>query len=147
MNKLRTLRKDRGLTQSELGKALGVSPSTIGMYEQGRREPDKDALLAIANFFNVTTDYLLGNDTPASNPQTTTPARDLLDMLFADEPEFLAKVKNIEMSGKINKPGVLAQLTDRQKERIKDIIKLTYNEALKNGGTATIRTVSSDSKD
>lgn len=147
MNKLRTLRKDRGLTQYELGKALGVSPSTIGMYEQGRREPDKDALLAIANFFNVTTDYLLGNDTPASNPQTTTPARDLLDMLFADEPEFLAKVKNIEMSGKINKPGVLAQLTDRQKERIKDIIKLTYNEALNNGGTATIRTVSSDSKD
>ena len=65
MNKLRTLRRDRGLTQSELGKALGVSPSTIGMYEQGRREPDKDALLAIANFFNVSTDYLLGNDTPA----------------------------------------------------------------------------------
>lgn len=147
MNKLRTLRKDRGLTQSELGKALGVSPSTIGMYEQGRREPDKDALLAIANFFNVSTDYLLGNDTPASTSQPTTPARDLLDMLFADEPEFLAKVKNIEMSGKINKPGVLAQLTDRQKERIKDIIKLTYNEALNNGGTATIRTESGDSKD
>ena len=81
----------------------------------------------LANFFNVTTDYLLGNDTPASNPQTTTPARDLLDMLFADEPEFLAKVKNIEMSGKINKPGVLAQLTDRQKERIKDIIKNRLN--------------------
>ena len=145
--RLRILRQQYGLTQSELAKQLGVSTSTIGMYEQGRREPDKDALLAIANFFNVTTDYLLGNDTPASNPQTTTPARDLLDMLFADEPEFLAKVKNIEMSGKINKPGVLAQLTDRQKERIKDIIKLTYNEALNNGGTATIRTVSSDSKD
>lgn len=144
--RLRTLRMDRGISQDEIAKHLGIGRTTYVKYERGDINPARK-LKALADFFGVSIDYLLGNDTPASNPQTTTPARDLLDMLFADEPEFLAKVKNIEMSGKINKPGVLAQLTDRQKERIKDIIKLTYNEALNNGGTATIRTVSSDSKD
>ena len=144
--RLRALREQRGLYLQDVADFLGVTRQAYMKYESGEtKNPRK--LEQLANFFNVTTDYLLGNDTPASNPQTTPPARDLPDMLFADEPEFLAKVKNIEMSGKINKPGVLAQLTDRQKERIKDIIKLTYNEALNNGGTATIRTVSSDSKD
>ena len=40
MNHLKELRAQKGYTQSELGKMLGVSASTIGMYEQGRREPD-----------------------------------------------------------------------------------------------------------
>ena len=51
METLKKLRKSKGLTQAELGKILGVSPSTIGMYEQGRRTPDKDALIAISNYF------------------------------------------------------------------------------------------------
>lgn len=59
---LKKLRKDRDMTQSELANILGVSPSTIGMYEQGRREPDSKTLLNMAKFFNVSTDYLLGND-------------------------------------------------------------------------------------
>ena len=60
MYHLRELRIQKGLTQAELSKALQVSASSIGMYEQGRREPDNETLGRIANFFNVTTDYLLG---------------------------------------------------------------------------------------
>ena len=75
METLKKLRKSKGLTQAELGKILGVSPSTIGMYEQGRRTPDKDSLIAISNYFNVSTDYLLGNekepDTRADLPPLT----------------------------------------------------------------------------
>ena len=66
METLKKLRKSKGLTQAELGKILGVSPSTIGMYEQGRRTPDKDALIAISNYFNVSTDYLLCVDNSAT---------------------------------------------------------------------------------
>lgn len=144
--RLRALREQRELYLQDVADFFGVTRQAYMKYENGEtKNPRK--LEQLANFFNVSTDYMLGNDTPASNSQPTTPARDLLDMLFAGEPEFLAKVKNIEMSSKINKPGVLAQLTDHQKERIKDIIKLTYNEALNNGGTATIRTVSSNDKD
>lgn len=57
---LRKLRQERNLTQLELSKMLQISASAIGMYEQGRREPDHDTLAKIADFFNVSTDYLLG---------------------------------------------------------------------------------------
>ena len=59
--KLKNLREKKGLLQKELGDKLNISASTIGMYEQNRRDPDFETLKKIANFFNVTTDYLLDN--------------------------------------------------------------------------------------
>lgn len=59
-NVLKSLRKTRGLTQDELAKILKISRSTIGMYENGSREPDYETLEAIADYFNVDIDYLLG---------------------------------------------------------------------------------------
>ena len=58
--KLKMLRKQVGLTQANLAKKLKISPSTIGMYEQGRREPDSEMLVKIAELFNVSVDYLIG---------------------------------------------------------------------------------------
>ena len=57
---LRQLREARRLTQRELGKALDISESTVGMYERGKREPDLETLAAIADYFNVSTDFLIG---------------------------------------------------------------------------------------
>ncbi len=57
--KLKKMRKKFGLTQSQLAKKLGLSASTIGMYEQGRREPDSKILIKIANLFNLSVDYFL----------------------------------------------------------------------------------------
>ena len=54
------LRQDRGLTQKELGDILCVSSGTISNYENGVHLPDVDKVIALANFFHVTTDYLLG---------------------------------------------------------------------------------------
>ena len=54
------LRTSAGLTQVEMARKLGISRSTIGMYETGAREPDFETLEKIADFFNVDTDYLLG---------------------------------------------------------------------------------------
>lgn len=62
-NRLRELRLQRNLTQQDLAKLLNVSPSTIGMYEQGRRDPDTHTIVFLANYFGVTTDYLLGTST------------------------------------------------------------------------------------
>ena len=61
MKLLKKLREEKGLTQSELGKELGISPSTVGMYEQGRRVPDVPILKKMSAFFNVSIDYLLEN--------------------------------------------------------------------------------------
>ena len=57
--RIAALRKNARLSQAELARALGVSPSAVGMYEQGRREPSAACLVALAQVFGVTTDYLL----------------------------------------------------------------------------------------
>ena len=59
-NIFKQLRLSSGLTQVEMAEKLGISRSTIGMYETGAREPDFDTLEKIADFFNVDIDYLLG---------------------------------------------------------------------------------------
>lgn len=58
-DRLKYLREEKELKQAELATLLNISPSTIGMYERNYRKPDHDTLIAIANFFDVSTDYLL----------------------------------------------------------------------------------------
>ena len=60
--RLKELRQQKGLTQPELAKRLNISVSSIGMYETDAREPSDEIKTKIADFFNVTVDYLLGID-------------------------------------------------------------------------------------
>lgn len=69
-NKLKTLRENNGMLQKQLADYLEISPSTIGMYEQERREPDNNILKKIDNFFGVSTDYLLDNDITNNKNET-----------------------------------------------------------------------------
>ena len=57
--RIAALRRERGLSQAELAERIQVSPSALGMYEQGRREPSADTLVALARTLGVTTDFLL----------------------------------------------------------------------------------------
>ncbi len=57
--KLKALRVEMGLSQSQLGEELGVVNQTISFWESGSREPDLDTLLKIARFFAITVDELL----------------------------------------------------------------------------------------
>lgn len=59
-NKLRNLRVKAGLTQAQLADKLNISASTIGMYEQGRREPDNRTLSKLCLELGTSGDYLLG---------------------------------------------------------------------------------------
>ena len=61
--RLRELRKTKGITMKALGKEIGVSESTISLYETGKREPDFETLLKLGDYFGVSTDYLLGKNT------------------------------------------------------------------------------------
>lgn len=58
--KLKEIRNIRQITQRELAKMLKVSPSTIAMYETGQRAPDPEMLKRIAEYFNVSLDWLMG---------------------------------------------------------------------------------------
>ena len=58
--RLKEERNKRGLSQMEFSKIIGVSQQTIGSWETGRTSPDYESLNKIADFFDVSTDYLLG---------------------------------------------------------------------------------------
>lgn len=65
--RIKQLREDKGLTQEELAKALGIARPTLASWEIGRREPDFETTTKIADFFGVSVDYLLGRtDDPRS---------------------------------------------------------------------------------
>lgn len=53
------LRRQAGMSQAALAAHLGISPSAVGMYEQGRREPSVELLIRLSELFGVTADYLL----------------------------------------------------------------------------------------
>ena len=60
--RLRELRKEKNLSQRELGTIFRVCNQTVSFWETGAREPDLDNLVAISRYFDVTVDDLLGND-------------------------------------------------------------------------------------
>lgn len=57
--RIAALRRRAGLSQAELAERLQISASAMGMYEQGRREPSVDTLVALARELDVSTDFLL----------------------------------------------------------------------------------------
>jgi len=62
--KLKCLRIASGLTQKDLAKQLNISRSCLANYEAGKRFPDEEIMLIIANHFKVSSDYLYGNSFP-----------------------------------------------------------------------------------
>lgn len=70
--KLKKCRKDRSLSQKEFGQKIGVAESTVSLYESNKRFPDADTLKKISALFEVSLDYLLGNEpAKAAKPKTT----------------------------------------------------------------------------
>ncbi len=58
--RIKELREEKGLTQLELSKELSVKQQTIAQWESGTRDLKTGSIIALANYFNVTSDYLLG---------------------------------------------------------------------------------------
>ena len=79
---IESLRRRMGWSQAELAQRLHISPSTVGMYEQGRRIPSVDILLAMSEEFGVTLDYLVtGKMCPLEDPRLRNQADHILDGL------------------------------------------------------------------
>ena len=66
--RIRNLRKAMGMTQNELASKVGVSTSSIGMYERGERSVDIEMLVKIGRVFSVSTDSLLGLEEISAEP-------------------------------------------------------------------------------
>lgn len=69
--KLKELREKKGLSQYKFADLMGFAQSTIGSWESGAREPNFETMQKIADYFNVSVDYLLGRtDTPNENKKS-----------------------------------------------------------------------------
>lgn len=60
VNRIKDLREDRDMRQSDLADATGIDQRTISNYETGKTSPDAYALIKLADFFDVSIDYLVG---------------------------------------------------------------------------------------
>lgn len=70
MNRIKELRQEKDILQSDLAKRLKVGQATISNWETGRYEPDQDALREMSKIFDVSIDYILGN-TDIKKPLTS----------------------------------------------------------------------------
>lgn len=92
--RLTSLRKDKDLTQKQLGEHLGTTKQNINNWEKSISTPSVDIVAAIASFFGVTSDYLLGlSDIPSpqffvDNPELT----DSLQKYFINHPSYFVGV-------------------------------------------------------
>lgn len=82
--RIAALRRERNWSQAQLAARLKISPSTLGMYEQERRQPTPDMLVRLAREFRVSTDYLL---TGKASPWESEALTDMLTgrILSADQ--------------------------------------------------------------
>ncbi len=109
-NRLKALRVQNGLTQAQLADKLNISPSTVGMYEQGRREPDNSTLTKICRELRVSVDYLLGtgNNVQSSDSE--------IDNLILDFIDFIESRDGLTFDG--------IPLTDTEKKKITSALKV-----------------------
>lgn len=103
-NRLRDLRRERDLTCKELAKFIEVSPQTINKWENEQIYPSMEKLKKLAKFFDVSTDYLLGNS-DERNPYQ-------IEKDF--EIEAVNNSKKIELNNRLNK--CLSDLNNKQLE-------------------------------
>lgn len=128
-NRLKELRQQKNISQTEFSNLMGISRSAVSMYEMGKRTPDYDVLCQFADFFHVSTDYLLGKtNVPTgtilkSVPAQAEPINGLVNELFADRPDVLALLKNgvYDSDGKYSGKK-LADLSDVAKKHLRDTI-------------------------
>ncbi len=108
--RLKSLRLLNDLTQKEVSINLNLSEVRYGQYESNKRKPDYDVLKDIAKFYNVSTDYLLGNESKINTSETEIKEKEALKKLLIEngylkENEELTneEIKNIIEFIKINK--------------------------------------------
>ncbi|MCW6112156.1 helix-turn-helix domain-containing protein [Clostridium sporogenes] len=101
-DKIKKLRKSKNITQEELGKNIGVTTSMVGMYETNARKPSYEVLIKIAEFFSVSTDFLLNTE-------------EKLDMTL----DSVKKVYNM-LKEATDEYGI-EEVTDKQENKIKTL--------------------------
>ena len=101
---LKELRKNTGLNQTVVANSLGLQYFTLGKWEQGRAEPSIEDLAKLADFFNVSIDYLVGREDDFGN---ITVSGQSTDQLTKDERELLSCFNEL---GPFERDAILIQI-------------------------------------
>ena len=121
-NKIKQLRKKSGLTQAELADKLEISPSAVGMYEQGRREPDNETLSKICQILNASGDFILNlnKDGQESNKEIYNIISDFIEdleqqnnLMFNGEPINQSEKKKITSALKVATAITLSDINQK----------------------------------
>ena len=113
--KLRSLREEKRLSQVELSKKLNVTSQALSQYELGKRIPDAEMIIRIADFFDVSVDYLLDR----TNERITVDNMKAIlasDSAFARALDKLTTRKELQELFKVTK--------DLSRERVEQIIRI-----------------------
>lgn len=117
--RMKDKRKSMGYTQKEVADKIGIARTTYAMYESENRDPDTKTLENLADFYGVSTDYLLGRDVPEWASQD-----DVIELQT-----LLEENVNMAYGGE--------SLTEEEKQRVKDILTTLFWDKLqkkKEGG-------------
>ncbi len=96
LEKIKKLRKDRGLTQEELAEKLNLSRQAIAKWESGQSYPEVETLLKLSNFFRVTIDFLVKNEDEQCKTNNLYESINFNNEMI----EFLIKAKKLTYAGK-----------------------------------------------
>lgn len=125
---LKKIREERKLTKKEVCESTGISERAYLTYEFGEREPKISVIEKLADFYGVTTDYLLGRE-PAPNPFAD------LNLSEDDEAEVIAKYMSLTPEIRACMLDVLIQLGEAAKKRQSDSVQSTAQEQIKKTDT------------
>ncbi|MBR2449446.1 MAG: helix-turn-helix transcriptional regulator [Clostridia bacterium] len=89
MLKIKELRREFGYTQEELAEKMGLKYYNIGDWERGKCEPCNDDLIKLSKIFDVTVDYLIGNNVDEFGSTRTQSVAPMGDTLTQDEKDLL----------------------------------------------------------
>ncbi|MEC1428820.1 helix-turn-helix transcriptional regulator [Bacillus sonorensis] len=115
--RITALRKEAGLTQEQLAKRLNITRSALSQYELGSRNPDYDLLLKIADFFEVTVDYLLGK------PKSVSVVKEEKAPYNVDDPDLqiaFREASDFSEEAKQQAIDFIKYLKEKEKKRSKD---------------------------
>lgn len=90
MNRIKALRENLGLRQVDISNETGIDQKTISNYETGKTNPDSYALIRLADFFNVSIDYLVGRiDSPLYGKEGISKKIDSIEQALEDIKKYL----------------------------------------------------------
>ena len=111
----------RGITQKQLATKFKISESAVGMYERGEREPPLDLISGLADFFDVTVDWLLGRTNDPKRTVTDEMEMDIKNMIEAiKEGKALWGGRELNEEERVILIGVLHAVLEREKKLVNE---------------------------